>query len=116
MKKFGFATIIASGLTAAVLGLAGPAQADIGHHDWVNNMRPAGDRPAGRHQRAPEPLTQGHTKRGTRFGCPSFVALSLMLWPATPQQKGESDGTEAQCHGHPCGDVQEDVPSGQAGR
>jgi hypothetical protein len=30
MKKFGFATIIASGLTAAVLGLAGPAQADIG--------------------------------------------------------------------------------------
>ena len=40
MKRFGFATIIASGLTAAVLGLAGPAQADIGHHDWVNNMGP----------------------------------------------------------------------------
>jgi hypothetical protein len=40
MKKFGFATIIASGLTAAVLGLAGPAQADIGHHDWVNNIGP----------------------------------------------------------------------------
>ena len=38
MKKLGFATIIASGLTAAVLGLAGPARADIGHHDWVNNM------------------------------------------------------------------------------
>jgi hypothetical protein len=35
MKKFGFATIVASGLAAAVLGLAGPAQADIGHHDWV---------------------------------------------------------------------------------
>jgi hypothetical protein len=29
MKKFGFATLIASGLTAAVLGFAGPAQADI---------------------------------------------------------------------------------------
>jgi hypothetical protein len=28
MKKFGVATLIASGLTAAVLGLAGPAQAD----------------------------------------------------------------------------------------
>jgi hypothetical protein len=28
MKKFGFATLIASGLTAAVLGFAGPAQAD----------------------------------------------------------------------------------------
>jgi hypothetical protein len=40
MKKFGFATIIASGLTAAVLGLAGPAQADTGHHDWVNNIGP----------------------------------------------------------------------------
>jgi hypothetical protein len=35
MKKFGFATIVASGLAAAVLGLAGPAQADIGHRDWV---------------------------------------------------------------------------------
>lgn len=30
MKKFGFATLIASGLTAAVLGFAGPAQAAIG--------------------------------------------------------------------------------------
>ena len=40
MKKFGFATIVASGLAAAVLGLAGPAQADIGHHDWVNNTGP----------------------------------------------------------------------------
>jgi hypothetical protein len=29
MKKFGFATLIASGLTAAVLGFADPAQADI---------------------------------------------------------------------------------------
>ncbi|MDT5190849.1 MAG: hypothetical protein QOI28_3100 [Mycobacterium sp.] len=29
MKKFGFATLIASGLTAAVLGFAGPAQADM---------------------------------------------------------------------------------------
>jgi hypothetical protein len=40
MKKFGFATIIASGLAAAVLGLAGPAQADVGHHDWVNTIQP----------------------------------------------------------------------------
>lgn len=38
MKKLGFATIIASGLSAAVLGLAGPAQADMGHHDWVNTI------------------------------------------------------------------------------
>jgi hypothetical protein len=40
MKKLGFATVIASGLTAAVLGLAGPAQADIGHHNWVNDIHP----------------------------------------------------------------------------
>jgi hypothetical protein len=40
MKKFGFATVIASGLIAAVLGLAGPASADIGHHDWVHEIQP----------------------------------------------------------------------------
>jgi hypothetical protein len=40
LKKFGFATIVASGLAAAVLGLAGPAQADIGHHDWVYDIQP----------------------------------------------------------------------------
>jgi hypothetical protein len=39
MKKFGFATIVASGLAAAVLGLAGPAQADIGHHNWVQDIQ-----------------------------------------------------------------------------
>ena len=40
MKKFGFATIVASGMAAAVFGLAGPAQADIGHHDWLDNIGP----------------------------------------------------------------------------
>jgi hypothetical protein len=40
MKKFGFATIIASGLAAAVLGLAGPAQADAIHHDWIYDIQP----------------------------------------------------------------------------
>jgi hypothetical protein len=39
MKKFGFATIVASGLAAAVLGLAGTAQADIGHHQWVQDIQ-----------------------------------------------------------------------------
>ncbi len=39
MKKFGFATVVASGLAAAVLGLAGPAQADVGHHDWVQDIQ-----------------------------------------------------------------------------
>jgi hypothetical protein len=39
MKKFGFATVIASGLTAAVLGFAGAAQADVAHHDWVHDIQ-----------------------------------------------------------------------------
>ncbi|MGO4444003.1 hypothetical protein AB4Z42_11675 [Mycobacterium sp. 2YAF39] len=39
MKKFGFATMVASGLAAAVLGLAGSAQADIGHNDWVHDLQ-----------------------------------------------------------------------------
>jgi hypothetical protein len=40
MKKFGFA-IVASGLAAAVLGLAAPAQADLGHNIWVNQTSPS---------------------------------------------------------------------------
>jgi hypothetical protein len=55
MKKFGFATIIASGLAAAVLGLAGPAQADIGHHDWVNTIN--------QHASAPQVDTSVHQSR-----------------------------------------------------
>ena len=39
MKKFGFASIAATGLAAAVLGFAAPAQADIGHHDWVQDIQ-----------------------------------------------------------------------------
>jgi hypothetical protein len=39
MKKFGFATIAATGLAAAVLGFAAPAQADLGHHDWVQDIQ-----------------------------------------------------------------------------
>lgn len=38
MKKFGFVTIIASGLTAAFLGLAGPASAGVDHLDWLNDI------------------------------------------------------------------------------
>jgi hypothetical protein len=56
MKKLGFATLIASGLTAVVLGFAGPAQADIvttpslphysvGNHDNANTTNGFVDRP-----------------------------------------------------------------------
>jgi hypothetical protein len=38
MKKFGFASIIATGFVTALIGLAGPAQADIGHHNWVGQV------------------------------------------------------------------------------
>ncbi len=58
MNKFGFAAVVASGLAAAVLGLAAPAQAatavitpisvasvinvptDFGHHGWVVDIQP----------------------------------------------------------------------------
>jgi hypothetical protein len=53
MKKFGFATIAATGLAAAIVGLAAPAQASadttavapvsysqgIDHHAWLNDIR-----------------------------------------------------------------------------
>jgi hypothetical protein len=39
MKKFGFASIVATGFAAALLGLAGPASADIGHHQWVQDIQ-----------------------------------------------------------------------------
>jgi hypothetical protein len=41
MNKFGFASIVASGLAAAVLGLAAPAQADLSHNTWVNQIGPS---------------------------------------------------------------------------
>ena len=39
MKKFGFAAMAASGFAAAMIGLAGPAQADVDHHDWVHDIQ-----------------------------------------------------------------------------
>jgi hypothetical protein len=58
MNKFGFAAVVASGFTAAILGLAAPGQAatgltastvvasainlpaDVGHHAWVIDIQP----------------------------------------------------------------------------
>jgi hypothetical protein len=43
MKKFGFAgfaSIAATGLAAAMLGFAAPAQADVVHHNWINEIQP----------------------------------------------------------------------------
>ena len=53
MKKFGFATVMASGLIAGVLGVAAPAAqaavgpvssttipADIDHHAWLDQIQP----------------------------------------------------------------------------
>lgn len=43
MKNFGFAGIMgiaATGLTAAILGFAAPAQADVIHHNWIHDIQP----------------------------------------------------------------------------
>jgi hypothetical protein len=58
MNKLGFAAVVAGGATAAILGLAAPAQAatrlttppvvasainlpaDVGHHAWVIDIQP----------------------------------------------------------------------------
>jgi hypothetical protein len=53
MKKIGFATLIASGLTAAALGFAVPAQADnpaqphysVDNHDEANTTNGFVDQP-----------------------------------------------------------------------
>jgi hypothetical protein len=65
MKNFGFASVIAGGLAAAVLGLAAPAQADIAnavtpasvvsvlqtaptgidHHVWLDDTQPRAHAP-----------------------------------------------------------------------
>lgn len=38
MKKIAIASIVAAGLAGAVLGLASPAQADVGHNIWANSQ------------------------------------------------------------------------------
>jgi hypothetical protein len=45
MKKYAITTAIAGAMTAAVLGLAAPAQADLGHNTWVNNIGPTATAP-----------------------------------------------------------------------
>jgi hypothetical protein len=39
MKKFGFASVIATGFAAALFGLAAPANADVVHHQWVQDIQ-----------------------------------------------------------------------------
>jgi hypothetical protein len=39
MKKLGFASIIATGFAAALFGLAAPANADVSHHQWVQDIQ-----------------------------------------------------------------------------
>ena len=45
MNKITFASaagFIATGFAAIVLGLAAPASADIGHHQWIHDMQQQG--------------------------------------------------------------------------
>jgi hypothetical protein len=39
MKKFGFASVVATGFVAAMFGLAAPASADVDHHQWINDIQ-----------------------------------------------------------------------------
>jgi hypothetical protein len=39
MKKFGIASAIATGFAAALFGLAAPANADIEHHQWIQDIQ-----------------------------------------------------------------------------
>lgn len=38
MNALAITTSVAGALIAAVVGLAGPANADTGHHQWVHDM------------------------------------------------------------------------------
>ena len=76
MKKFGFATIVASGLAAAVLGLAGPAQADIGHHRLGARHPTACHRRLGHPDLRQRPLTHNLDRKGRPHkGAPSSHLL-----------------------------------------
>lgn len=39
MKKFTFASAIATGFAAVVLGLAAPASAGVDHHQWIQDIQ-----------------------------------------------------------------------------
>jgi hypothetical protein len=39
MKKFGFASIVATGFAAALFGLAAPANAGIDHQQWIDQIQ-----------------------------------------------------------------------------
>ncbi|BBZ78753.1 hypothetical protein MANY_40900 [Mycolicibacterium anyangense] len=45
VKKFAITSVIASGLVAAALSIAAPAQADLGHNEWVNQIGQAASAP-----------------------------------------------------------------------
>ena len=38
MNVFALSALVASAMTAAVVGLAGPASADTGHNQWITEM------------------------------------------------------------------------------
>jgi len=59
MKKFGFATLIASGLTAAVLGLAPIASADVTVHQSPGNAQVSATPGGAAHEAAQQQLPFG---------------------------------------------------------
>ncbi|WP_166583772.1 MULTISPECIES: hypothetical protein [unclassified Mycolicibacterium] len=55
MKKLGLGALLVNGLAAAVLGLAGPASADVSHNSWINDVQ--------QHATAPQVDTSVHQSR-----------------------------------------------------
>lgn len=43
MKKFGITTAIATGFAAALFGLAAPANADVAHNQWIQDIQQHGN-------------------------------------------------------------------------
>lgn len=39
-QKIGFAAIVAGGMAASILGFAAPAQADLDHHSFIDQITP----------------------------------------------------------------------------
>ena len=80
MKKFGFATVVASGLAAAVLGFAGPAVA-------------APSRPGtpARVSQTSSFASQGHRRPHTSFAGPSMSPSGMDNLPRAPSPATRAD-------------------------
>ena len=91
MKKFGFASIIANGLAAAVLGLAAPAQADLGHNHLGAGHPTAGQCRLSNLDLRQRSLTRNFDQKGRPHkGAPSSHVRQSTAWTAFPTPMNRS--------------------------